>query len=106
MKTRHGGDKGRAGQSSLLSGYTRQYGKQAVVEYASHAPPNLPPSRGEEVLFSRFNNFPLPLRWGRAGVGVTPLPPQAVRHGVFDLLSCDHPLGSNTLQTKPDSLQV
>ena len=101
-----------AGLVPLLSGLRSTSGKTGCHRVCGSPPSQPPPVKGGGNFLSRFNNFPLPLRRGRAGVGVSTSQPQAVRHGAFDLESCDYPLALAPCKTtlsdkrkkaKPDS---
>ena len=101
-----------AGLVPLLSGLRSASGKVGCHRVCSSPPSHPPPVKGGGDFLSRFNNFPLPLRRGRDGVGVTPSPPQAVHHGALGFLSSHQPLALMPCKTtlsdkrkkpKPDS---
>ena len=100
------------GSSPLLSGLGSASGETGCHRVCGSPPSQPPPVKGGGDSLSGFNNFPLPLRRGRAGVGVTPYPPKATHHGALGFASCGHPLALTPCKTtlsdkrkkaKPDS---
>ena len=95
-----------------ISGRKHETNRPPCLRTHVHLLSGLYTIKGGGDFLSRFNNFPLPLRRGRAGVGVTPYPPQAVHHGALGFLSSHQPLALTPCKTtlsdkrkkaKPDS---